>query len=542
MLLQIFDATQYALTDSKAHHDTIKGPDFPPLNLRRTLDMTSNIPPASPTESFTDLSDDEEHDYNTITQTATGKGVKLLFSKSKVYVHPSPSSKDNIPGFIALVQEKAPAGSSRDIPNSSLLLAWHPETSLGEALGTYTKVDLNEDESPRQSFLVPPPPTAFHSGSRLGTYAFSVPVSQIYSILIRPPSIGWWFGSIVINTRHGESLPALFFHDSECQSTILQKKKRLRESFDPFSSEGGLFWGGDEILRWLRRYVKVERSGAEPSVYLVDPSTEDMESFGNKPVTVGFPNAGNGRAVQEGQLGQSLGSGRPGSSRDGGMDPFTRALKEARWTFLEKLSQVTKFSRQTAQDLLNNPNVPPQVRNFIKTPEVQTIQDEYDSARLYLARWAMTVAEQSEKEKKQKIWTAKDVLEMEESAVGEFEILDIEAGNLSISDRRKPVTLEEWHGFFDKSNGRLICTQDEVKERIFHGGLDSEDGVRKEAWLFLLGVFEWDSTEKERKAVMATKRDVYIRLKGKWWERLVELGGQGEEGDWWREQRGRIGK
>jgi hypothetical protein len=41
-------------------------------------------PPASPSGSFYDLSDDNEVDYNTITHTSTGRSVKLLFSKSKV--------------------------------------------------------------------------------------------------------------------------------------------------------------------------------------------------------------------------------------------------------------------------------------------------------------------------------------------------------------------------------------------------------------------------------------------------------------------------
>lgn len=40
--------------------------------------------PASPTGSLYAMSDDEEGDYNTITHTETGKGVKLLYSKSKV--------------------------------------------------------------------------------------------------------------------------------------------------------------------------------------------------------------------------------------------------------------------------------------------------------------------------------------------------------------------------------------------------------------------------------------------------------------------------
>ena len=40
--------------------------------------------PPSPTASFYDTSDDEEGEYHTIEQASTDKGVKLLFSKSKV--------------------------------------------------------------------------------------------------------------------------------------------------------------------------------------------------------------------------------------------------------------------------------------------------------------------------------------------------------------------------------------------------------------------------------------------------------------------------
>ena len=158
----------------------------------------------------------------------------------QVYVHPTASAKDNIAGFIALIQQKpatdaaAPlieSSSSKD-NNSSILLAWVPESSLGEAYETYVKVDLLDSESPpRQTYLVPPPPTSTGT-STLGSYAFAVPISQIYSMLVRPPSLGWWWGSLVINNRSGDSYPALFFHDSECASTIAQSKKRAKKDFD----------------------------------------------------------------------------------------------------------------------------------------------------------------------------------------------------------------------------------------------------------------------------------------------------------------------
>ena len=507
------------------------------------------------------MSDDEEGDYNTITHTETGRGVKLLFSKSKVYIHPTPSARDNIPGYIALLQQKHPRASllspnnttspSDNRPTSSsstttthpassdLLLAWLPESQLGDAASIYVKVDLcDTDSPPKQSYLVPPPPTVTtHPGTAVGHYAFAVPVSAVYSLLVRPPSVGWWYGSVIINCRAGDSFPPLFFHDNECQSTILQKRRRARDRFDPFGEGGEMFWGGDEVLRWLKRYVAVERSVVEPNVYLLEPSEEDSLAFGGKGTNVRTVVSGGGRGV--GVPGPSRAGG--GAAADGGMDPFMKFVKETGWNIMEKFSKVTTFTRQAAQDVLDNPRMPPQVRRLLRNPEVQTLQDEFDSARIYLARWAMGIAEQSERDRNQRIWTAREVMELEDTDVGEFELLD-STSSLTLEQIRKPVTLKEWRSFFDARTGRLSVTVDEVKERVFHGGLDPEDGVRKEAWMFLLGVYEWYSTADERKAQAASLRDAYIKLKGAWWERQIDRGGEGEEGEWWREQRGRIGK
>lgn len=470
----------------------------------------------------------------------------------QVYIHPTPSSKDNIPGFIALLQQKGAAGAppssddSRDtqsIASSDLLLAWIPETQLGEAASIYVKVDLCEGDSPpKQSYLVPPPPTVTTHRGSIGHYSFAIPVSAIYSLLVRPPSLGWWFGSVVINSRAGDSFPALFFHDSECQSTMLQKKKHMKDKFDPFGEGGQMFWGGDEVLRWLRRYVKIERSVAEPNIYLVEPSKEDSEGFGSKTTVSSASSIGRQDSGVRigGAAGVNRGTGA-GSSRDAQMDPITKFVKETGWNIMEKFSKVTTFTRNAANEVLENPRVPPQVRSLLRNPEVKTLQEEFDSARIYLARWAMGIAEQSERDRRQRIWTAQDVMEMEDTDVGEFELLE-GTSSFSLEERRRPVTMKEWEAFFDPTTGRLSVTVDEVKERIFHGGLDPDDGVRKEAWLFLLGVYDWYSTEVERRAQIASLRDAYVKLKGSWWERLVDLGGQGDEGEWWREQRSRIGK
>jgi hypothetical protein len=62
-----------------------------PLTMSQQDSGAADAPPqqpaqrsASPSNSYYALSDDEEGEYNTIRNAETGRGVKLLFSKSKV--------------------------------------------------------------------------------------------------------------------------------------------------------------------------------------------------------------------------------------------------------------------------------------------------------------------------------------------------------------------------------------------------------------------------------------------------------------------------
>ncbi|KHJ32497.1 putative gtpase-activating protein gyp7 [Erysiphe necator] len=474
--------------------------------------------------------------------------VRLLYSKSKVYLHPTPSIKDNIHGYIALLQRYLPQNSKANSSDpasqsylgaESFLLAWIPETSLGDALKTYNKVESDEDDSsPKKPPCVPLPPVIDHP-SLVRQDGFAVPIKSIYSIFTRLPSPGWWFGSLIINSRAGDPFPALFFHDSECESTKLQKKKCARKNFDIFGLSGAMFWGGDQVLTWLTRHITVRRCEVERNIYLIEPTNEDQKAFARESVTATHTHLNR----QENIFSVSkFEENRERSLQNAQMDPLMKFVKDAGWNLMEKFSQVTTFARRTADSVVENPNLPPQVRRLLRNPEVLTLQEEFDSARLYLAKWAMGIAEMSERERKQRNLMARRASEIERTGVGDFELLNAEIGALSVQETRKPVSLVEWNSFFDQKNDSLIYSVDEVKKRIFHGGLDAEDGVRKEAWLFLLGVFSWDSTAKERKQKISELRDEYLRLKGAWWNRLANQVDEGKELEWWYDQRSRIEK
>lgn len=59
-------------------------PRLPTMTLTTPAESRRSTTTPSPSDSFYAMSDDEEGAYNTITHTESGKGVKLLFSKSKV--------------------------------------------------------------------------------------------------------------------------------------------------------------------------------------------------------------------------------------------------------------------------------------------------------------------------------------------------------------------------------------------------------------------------------------------------------------------------
>ncbi|CAE6417113.1 hypothetical protein BN14_00283 [Rhizoctonia solani AG-1 IB] len=75
-----------------------------------TNSMVSIKPPSPPVE--TEAERDEQAKY------------RLIYSKSKVYIHPTAYARDNIPGFISIVK--------RDAISPTYFLAWVPETLLGE--------------------------------------------------------------------------------------------------------------------------------------------------------------------------------------------------------------------------------------------------------------------------------------------------------------------------------------------------------------------------------------------------------------------------
>ncbi|CAG8533862.1 1164_t:CDS:10 [Acaulospora morrowiae] len=202
------------------------------------------------------------------------------------------------------------------------------------------------------------------------------------------------------------------------------------------------------------------------------------------------------------------------------MDP----LEEIRWNVYESFSKVARFSRETAATILEHPlarpilpHLPPAINNLIQVEPTRSVVCEYDAGRVYLAKWAASVAEQAEEahrmehpnenaedESWKRRWSDSEPKPWEEETeVGAFEVLDNETKLPPLHARRTdPLNAERWFSFFD-AEGRLRVEIDEVREAVFRGGIEND--IRVEVWKFFLGVYPWNSSQVERENILDAK-------------------------------------
>jgi len=418
-----------------------------------------------------------------------------------VYVHPS--AGERIPGYLCIV-ERVRLSS----PNN-YLLAWTPESLIStEDLESYVQVESNPEAEFREdgvsseeewfvnedmlgsTVLIPPPePDPPHK-----KYATSTPLADIYSIIVNPPTLSQWYGSMAINLVGGITLPTLWFHDDESRSTRLQKSSYSDTSEDA-GEEKVVTWGGDEVIGRIGKLTTILRSSLDSNVFLVNPAVEDFTTH-----SLNLEGADEEGLKNE----RSTPSPPPASKRDSlHMDPLMAVVKEARWNILERFSKVARFSRDTAAQILEHPLARPIAPKSVTSysEPAQSVIAEYDSARVYLAKWAASVAEESEAnaiaegkgDRRQYlgVWQGnrgpgEDGCD-EETPLGVFEVLGDDPSQPPITDTRKePVSAEQWVAWLD-SEGRLKITEEQVREAVFCGGVEHD--IRIEVWKFFLGLF-----------------------------------------------------
>lgn len=439
--------------------------------------------------------------------------AELLYVKSKTYLHPSSSKRDNIPGYLSISR---PGGAST---KKDYLLSFSPESVISnEDTKLYQEVDMADDLiSGLEELLVSGQSSkktkkaVIVSKPYAGGFSFSVPIASLYLIQFRKPSLGWWYGSIVVHMRSGEKLPVVFFHDDESPLT-LKRQKLKNQKFDPFGEDGAMYWGGQDFLLALGKLINVEQSTVEPSVYLVDPTLADLRNFA---------------PLKDKSSERNVPTTEPFKLPDVG-----KLLATAKWKVLETVATFGLRTKNQMRDIVDEHVPQVVVKLILNKPEVQKISNDFESARVYLAKWAAQVKEEAEQSQRNFMLEDAVYARINEELGPDDHLLTPE--EISNASRRKPVSQVEWDGFFDH-NGRLILTVEEVKSRVFHGGLEPD--VRKSAWPFLLGVFEWDSSLKEREVAFESLQSSYADYKRRWIEDDDK-----RQTEFWKDQKVRIEK
>ncbi len=285
------------------------------------------------------------------------------------------------------------------------------------------------------------------------------------------------------------------------------------------------------------------RSNLQPTLFLIDPSREDIEthstqifsddavddilaqsSYANshspipshrrpRPLT-STPNPYSPRSSI---LHRSLNSPSPSSS----------STSQARLALLQSFSQITRHAAHAAQQILSHPlakpiipHLPDPVRSLVNVNgdlewgswvEKGGV-GEFESARVYLARWARIVAEEGERSRRREAQalptSSSTELPAENSSLGVFELLH-STSNLptpkSSRDPSNPIDEKAWKRWFN-ADGTPKVRIEEMRREIFRRGISPTGTLRKKIWPFLLGVYDWDVDERKRLELWEAKR------------------------------------
>lgn len=369
-------------------------------------------------------------------------------------------------------------------------------------------------------------------------------------------------GSLAINLISGSTLPTLYFHDEESRSfstapltSPINRNNLTSPSYPPRVIDHNLrnavtttTWGGEDLLARLRQYSHILRSNLQPTLFLVDPSKADidahtMQLFDDDAVDdilarSSYANSYSPVPAHRRPRPLSAGSVPQGTSSSvlhRSLHPSTPppSFSQARASLLSPFADITRLTRHAAQRILSHPlaqpivpHLPDPVKSLVnasgETDWGSWVEKggvgEFESARVYLARWARIVAEEGERARQREARAIPSgespagAGEEEAGSLGVFELLHT-AANLpkprSTRDPRHPVDEETWLSWF-RSDGRPRVRKEEMRKEVFRRGINPKGTLRKRIWPFILDVLEWDTTDIDRAKKWELKR--YARV------------------------------
>lgn len=405
-------------------------------------------------------------------------------------------------------------------------------------------------------------------------------------------------------------MPSLYFHDEELPASLekleissssdgngLLNGEASSSSAQPIKSaplsKVQHSWGATPFFRALTNHAEVLKSRLEPRLFLVNPSRSDREVH---EIDLG-PTDENDRVLPKSPLSTATASshqGPPERSKTypppvtafpehmtreggGGVSPFTAEfpsatfLHPARTQLLSGFSQLTQKAKRFTQDILSQPfaepivpHLPATVRSFVNphsewdlsahASQKDSVVGEYESARVFLARWARVVAEEGERSKRAELaaearhgLVPTSQVNHAKSDLGVFEFVKgSRHGEEQPSTTRtpgNPVTMEQVHEWHLSSQPESM-----LRKQVFERGL-KEGEARRWVWEVLLDVIDWNvglglptaEATLARQAVRDDQATKYQAIKAKWQE-SHDNGLEKEQEEWHRIDVGRVSR
>ena len=318
-------------------------------------------------------------------------------------------------------------------------------------------------------------------------------MSSIYSLVAIQPSLSSWHGTVTINVIHETALPTLHFHDDESRSVHLPAPSNYPETYPPSYPPlpSRTTWGGESLIASLRPYANILRSSLEPTLFLVDPSRQDIETHS---VVLFSDDAVDSILAPSSSPIPIHRRPRPVSSPPTGARRRTSVLhasfasaQSPSASIMQSFSNITRATRHAAQQILSHPlakpivpHLPDPVRSLVNVNGEWSSwvekggMGEFESARVYLARWARIVAEEGERSRLRESLPSTSGTQApnddsEASSLGIFELIH-STSNLPIPrptrNPRHPVDRVQWEAWFS-IDGRPKVAKREMKAEVF---------------------------------------------------------------------------
>ncbi|KAJ3031244.1 UNVERIFIED_CONTAM: GTPase activating protein [Siphonaria sp. JEL0065] len=255
----------------------------------------------------------------------------------------------------------------------------------------------------------------------------------------------------------------------------------------------------------------------------INPNSKKVERTTDWPIAL--PISETSTVYRLGRFGLGVASAIVGPSLSQKVEGLTR---NAAWDVMDQFTKVTKLAQDTGRQVVEHPLarpvlplIPTQITNMLlSSEEAEELLNDYDSAQIYLAKFADSIQEGVKnrlKKRKQQQQDGIAVLDKEK----DFERLTF--GYNAKLTRTSPLPGEQWVLLFDEK-GKLSLPEEEMRSIIFFQGVHHD--CRRDVWKFLLKMYAFDSNEPERVERLKGLTAQYESMKRQWQNILADAENQ----------------